>query len=225
MRDDVVKVDPERLYGVVSGDVVGSSKLDALQREALYQVMREGSAELRRWLGTAMPLEVDIYGGDSWQILLKVPGKALAAGLFYRAFLRSRSPQRDTRFVVSVGPVDFVPRNKVSEGDGAAFRLSGQGLVELKKRRMAFVSHDRPATSRWDLVFELIDAVAVRWSDKRALAVVGALHSLKQEEIGQLWSPPIEQATVNTYLKAANWSAVKRAVIEFQEFWAAFDSI
>jgi hypothetical protein len=219
-----MKVELEKLYGVVTGDVVGSSKLKPLEREALFQVMREGAQELRSWLGKkVMPLDVDIYGGDTWQILLTDPGKVLPAGLFFRTFLRARSPLRDTRFVAAVGLIDFVPRNKVSEGDGEAFRLSGQTLAELKKRRMAFAAHDLSAASRWDVVFELVDAVAMRWPEKRSIAVAGALRGWTQEVIGRTWEPPIEQSTVNRHLRAAGWPAVERAILEFQAYWDAFD--
>ncbi|MGD9636842.1 MAG: hypothetical protein AB7G28_16465 [Pirellulales bacterium] len=219
-----MEIDLGRLYGVVTGDVVGSTKLNAIEREALYQVMRDGSQELQGWLGKkTMPLEVDIYGGDTWQILLADPGKSLAAGIFFRAFLRSRAPRRDTRFVAAVGPVDFVPRNKVSEGDGEAFRLSGQGLAELKKRRMGFFAHDLAAARQWDLAFELIDALAMHWREKRSLAVTGAVREWTQDQIRQLWSPAIEQSTVNMHLKAAGWGAAKRGVDEFQMYWDAYD--
>jgi hypothetical protein len=219
-----MKVELEKLYGVVTGDVVGSSKLKPLERESLFQVMREGGQELRGWLGKkVMPLEVDIYGGDTWQILLADPGKVLSAGLFFRAFLRSRMPHQDTRFVGAVGPIDFVPRKKVSEGDGEAFRLSGQTLSDLKKRRMAFAAHDRSAVGRWDVVFELVDALAKRWPEKRSLAVANALRGWTQQEIGATWEPPIEQATVNRHLGAAGWPAVERAIVEFQAFWDGYD--
>lgn len=218
-----MKVDLGKLYGVVTGDVVGSTKLSSLEREALYEVMREGSRELRKWLGKNMPLEVDIYGGDTWQLLLADPGKALSAGLYFRSYLQSRAPRRDTRFVAAVGPIDFVPRKRVSEGDGEAFRLSGQGLKELKKRRMGFAAHDLGASRQWDLVFDLVDALATRWPEKRALAVTGAIRDWTQEEIGQLWKPAIEQSTVNMHLKGAGWSSIKRAAEEFQMYWDAYD--
>jgi hypothetical protein len=219
-----MRVDLSKLYGVVTGDVVGSTKLKPLERESLFQVMRDASQELQKWLGKKkMPLGVDIYGGDTWQILTTDPGKTLAAGLFFRAFLRSRAPRRDTRFVVAVGPIEFVPRNKVSEGDGEAFRLSGQELTKLKKRRMAFVAHDLSATSRWDVAFELIDALARRWSGKQALAVTGGVRGWTQEEIGLLWQPAIEQSTVNIHLKAAGWNSIRRAIDEFQMYWDSYE--
>jgi len=215
-----MEIDSQKLYAVITGDVVDSTKLNAAQREALYQVLREGSQVVKSWLGDAMPLPVDIFAGDRWQVLLESPGQALAAGLLFRAFLRSVSPkQRDTRFVVAIGRVDFVPGEQVSEGDGEAFRLSGQSLDQLKKRRMGFVTNDPGITDRWDLAFELIDAIAIKWSEKQALAIRGAIQEWTQEDIGNLWDPPIEQATVNRHLKAAGWSAIERAILSFRQYW------
>jgi hypothetical protein len=220
-----MEVKLEKLYGVISGDIVGSSKLDPISREALFGVMKEGAAALKEWLGRTMPLAIDVYSGDSWQILLTNPGKTLAAGLFYRAHLRASSPHRDTRVAVGIGPIDFVPGKKVSVGDGEAFRLSGQLLVDgLGKRRMGFAAHDQAAAARWDVVFDLIDTLVVnQWRELRALAITGALRYWKQEDIGKLWDPAIEQASVNRHLKLAGWPAISRTIAQFEEYWAAYD--
>jgi hypothetical protein len=131
---------------------------------------------------------------------------------------------RDTRFVAAVGKIDFVPGTQVSEGDGEAFRLSGQFLTgELRKRRMGFVASDDSASRRWDLVFYLMDSlIAHHWSDKRSRAVTGALRGLTQEEIGTLWDPMIEQPSVNRLLRLAGWSSVSRGIKEFEDFWTPY---
>jgi hypothetical protein len=221
-----MKVELDRLYGVISGDIVASTKIGPIERERLFALMKQGSAALQEWLGKrAMPLEIDVYSGDSWQILLTAPGKSLAAGLFFRAHLLASTPRRDTRLAVAVGPIDFVPGRKASEGDGAAFRLSGQLLVsDLGKRRMGFAAHDLDAARRWDVVFDLIDAIAsIQWRQKQARAVLGALRGWTQEEIGARWEPPIEQSSVFGHLQRAGWAAISRSIARFEEYWAAFD--
>jgi hypothetical protein len=221
-----MEVQLDQLYGVVTGDIVQSTKIGPVEREKLFFVMKEGSDALQKWLGKrVMPLEVDVYSGDSWQILLTNPGKALAAGLFYRAFLRAADPQRDTRFAVGIGPIDFVPGKRVSEGDGQAFRLSGELLASgLGKRRMGFAAASREATSRWDTTFDLIDAIVTRhWREKQSRAVREAIRGQTQGEIGAQWEPPIEQSSVNEHLRRACWPAISRAISQFEEYWAAFD--
>ena len=217
-----METEPGKLYGVVSGDVVGSSKLNKQARESLYNSLQRASSRLSDWLGEAMPLPVDVFGGDSWQLLLTTPEKSLAAALFYRAALRSDTPGVDTRSAVAIGTVDFVPGDAVSAGDGPAFRLSGRLLSEgLGKRRLAFAAEDAQTSDRWDLVFERLDAlVTSNWTAKRALAVAGALRGWTQQTIGQQWEPAIDQATVNRHLKGAGWSAIARALAEFEQFWA-----
>jgi hypothetical protein len=221
-----MEVQLDQLYGVVTGDIVQSTKIGPVEREKLFFVMKEGSDALQKWLGKrVMPLEVDVYSGDSWQILLTNPGKALAAGLFYRAFLRAADPQRDTRFAVGIGPIDFVPGKRVSEGDGQAFRLSGELLASgLGKRRMGFAAASREATSRWDTTLDLIDAIVTRhWREKQSRAVREAIRGQTQGEIGAQWEPPIEQSSVNEHLRRACWPAISRAISQFEEYWAAFD--
>jgi hypothetical protein len=220
-----MEIDPGQLYGVVSGDVVRSTKLNPHDREQLFFRMKEGAGNLQQWLTKRiMPLEVDIFSGDSWQILLTNPAKTLAAGLFFRAYLRAHAGGCDTRIAAAVGPIDFVPRKKVSEGDGEAFRLSGQLLASgMTKRRMAFAAHSHSAARRWDVAFDLIDAIAaVQWRPNPARAVLGALQGLTQEEIGQQhWDPPIGQVSVNDHLRRAGWPAIERTIAQFEEFWAS----
>jgi hypothetical protein len=221
-----MNVELDKLYGVISGDIVRSTKIAPVEREQLFFVMKEGSDALQKWLGKhTMPLEVDVYSGDSWQILLTNPGKTLAAGLFYRAYLRASAPRLDTRLAAGIGPIDFVPGKKVSEGDGEAFRLSGQLLAkELGKRRMGFVVHEHQPTHRWDVAFDLIDAiVSIQWREKQARSVMGALRGWTQEEIGAHWKPPLTQASVNRHLRLAGWPAISRTVAQFEEYWAAYD--
>ena len=221
-----MEVELDQLYGVISGDIVQSTKIGPVEREKLFFVMKEGSDALQKWLGKrVMPLGVDVYSGDSWQILLTNPSKSLAAGLFYRAYLRAAEFQRDTRFAVGIGSIDFVPGKRVSEGDGQAFRLSGELLAGgLGKRRMGFAGSSREATIRWDSTFDLIDAIVTRdWREKQSQAVKGAIRGWTQGEIGEQWDPPIEQSTVNRHLRRACWPAISRAIAQFEEFWAACD--
>jgi hypothetical protein len=221
-----MEVDPSRLYGVITGDIVGSTKLKPVEREQLFFRMKEGSEKLQKWLTKRiMPVEVDVFSGDSWQMLVTNPAKTLVAGLFYRAFIRAHAQRCDTRVAAAIGPIDFVPGRKVSEGDGEAFRLSGELLKSgLGKRRMGFVAHSRQAARQWDVAFDLMDAIAVnQWREKQALAVLGAMQGQTQTEIGDHWDPPMTQASVNGHLRRAGWPAVERAISHFEQFWAAFD--
>jgi hypothetical protein len=100
-------ISSDHLYAVISGDIVDSSRFHGEERERLYEWMKRGGEELRGFLGEAMPLNLDIYAGDGWQVLLADPKKALWAAVFFRAFIQSQLKGLDTRLAVATGTVDL----------------------------------------------------------------------------------------------------------------------
>ena len=179
------------------------------------------SSALRRAFKTAVPLPVGIFRGDSWQLLVTDPVQALRIALFYRASLRAETGARrlDTRMVIAIGRIDFIPGEQIAEGDGPAYRLSGRALESMHKResmRLVYPSH--PAERALSVVVHLLDALVSRWSDKQALAVTGALRGWSQEQIAKKsWSEPISQQAVAQHLDRAAWSYVESALAYFEE--------
>lgn len=213
-----MKVKTGKLYAVITGDIVASSRLSPKERLQLHAVMKRAGSELKNQLGPAMPLGVDIYGGDTWQVLLSEPKKALCAALLYRAHLLASTEKTDTRLVIGIGTVDFVPRGRVSEGEGEAFQASGRLLTEGQgASRMRFAAPGHPEWELWDVVVTLLDALIVRqWTAKRALALTGALRHWTQKRIRTLWKPPIRQQSVVEHLQGAAWEATEQTLDAFE---------
>src|SRR5690606_24232476 len=78
------------------------------------------------------------------------------------------------------------------------------GVSQSKQDTQPLAAAGVAPTPSWDLVYEILDAVATRWSDRQGLAITGALRGWTQDETGKLWHPPVEQPTVNRSLKSAN---------------------
>lgn len=213
-----MEIDPHRTYAVISGDIVGSSRLGRDARAGLPGVLKQAAAAAREFQGDAIPLDIDVYAGDSWQLLLSRPGAALRAAVFLRAYLLDRADGVDTRIAIAIGGVDFVPGDRVSEGDGEAFRLSGRLLQSGDPaRRMQFASERVPDVQVWDVAFALIDAIVTKtWTGKRARAISGALRGWPHARIAGLWTPPVRQPTVARGLEAASWPAVELAIERFE---------
>ncbi|NVM23607.1 MAG: hypothetical protein HWN68_17725 [Desulfobacterales bacterium] len=72
-----MKIKAGKLYAVITGDIVSSSKLPPEKRQQLHVVMNEGSNALRKAFKKDVPLDVDIFRGDSWQVLIPDPSKSL----------------------------------------------------------------------------------------------------------------------------------------------------
>ncbi len=216
-----MKLRRKSLYAIATGDVISSSRLSAGRRRALHETMTATSRALRQAFRGAIPIEVDIFRGDSWQMLVSSPALALRAALFYRAGVRSRmgSHRVDMRIAIAIGTLDFIPGKRLSEGDGEAFQLSGKALDSMgKNASMAFRFQDRPEEKVLDVVVKLVDALAARWSDKQALAVTGALQGWKQDKIAKTcWSEPISQQAVAQHLSRAAWSSVETGLVYFEE--------
>lgn len=217
-----MKVDRTRTYAVITGDIVASSSLPPADREHLFHVMREGAALLQDFMGDAMPLPLDIFSGDSWQLLLAEPAKALRAALFFRTWLvaRMREPKLDTRAVIAVGGIDFVPRQRVSEGEGEAFRASGRTLAEMDRNTfLRFVSPGLPHLAPWDCVARLIDAMLRReLNAARARALNGVLRQLSQKETAAAFpDKPVSQPNVAKLLTKVYWREIAETVLAFEQ--------
>jgi hypothetical protein len=213
--------------GVITGDIVGSTDLNPEDRRELYDIMREAGHLVEEHFADAIALPVDIFAGDTWQILVSDPPMTLRVAMFYRSVIRSqmnrdgRDRKLDTRLVMAIGPIDFVPAERTSEGEGVAFRLSGRGLKEMKKYvRMSFRCPDDQRQSIWNAVAGLLDAIVYgQWTAARARAVTGALLGWPQDQIAELWPQTIKQASVSKHLRDASWPAVEQTLAIFEPDW------
>jgi hypothetical protein len=216
-----VRISKTRDYAIVTGDIIASSRLSVAQRRDLHGAMSRASSALRRAFKTAVPVPIAIFRGDSWQLLVTDPVQALRIALFYRASLRAEMGVRrlDTRMVIAIGRIDFIPGEQIAEGDGPAYRLSGRALESMHRResmRLVYPSH--PEERALGVVVFLLDALVSRWSDKQALAVTGALRGWSQEQIAKkIWREPISQQAVAQHLDRAAWSYVESALGYFEE--------
>lgn len=215
-----MKISSRELYAILTGDVVASSKMAPTDRRALPVKLRRASASLRKAFSKAVPLDADIFRGDSWQVLVTEPALGLRAALYFRASIvasSSRVPRIDTRVAVALGRIDFVPAKRVSEGDGEAYRLSGQALDAMpESQRMSFTrtGDDR---ENHGVVVRLLDALVQGWTPAQARAVLGRLQGWTQTEIAHLWPGSIAQQAVGRHLEKARWPAVESALRRIEE--------
>jgi hypothetical protein len=212
---------------VITGDVINSSKLSPGEWEKLHAVMNETSRQLRALFRNVVPLDVDIFRGDSWQMLVLDPPQSLRISLLYRGLVRAKMdlPGVDMRMAIAVGKIDSFPKTRVSHGRGEAFQLSGQALDSLHRAKcgnMSFIGGRVDEAAALDTVVQLIDAIAGRWTVKQALAVSGALKGMRQEEIAdKSWHKKITQQAVAQHLRRAGWYAVRNGIEFFERSMSA----
>ena len=211
-----MEVERGKIYAVITGDIVGSSKLKPAERKQLHAALKDTSDKLMEHFKRLVPLQVDIFRGDSWQLLVIDPAQSLRIGLFFRAFLRGKmkSKRVDTRISIGVGSIEFMPEESISSGDGEAFRSSGEALESLSRTHRMTISVPQSLISNdhlaLDVILKLIDALARDWTEKQAHAVSGALLEYTQEKIARTWfEREISQQAVAQHLDRAWWNAIE----------------
>ncbi|MFO8032167.1 MAG: SatD family protein [Desulfohalobiaceae bacterium] len=222
-----MEIQKDKVYAVLTGDIIGSSRLSGEQRQELYQAMQRASARLQEAFVQAVPLEMDIFRGDSWQLLVAEPEKALRIGLLYRLDIRtSFADKADSRFGLGIGRILFLPGERVSQGEGPAFRLSGQALDSLPAYSSMGMALEPGRQQGWAELLQscmvLLDTIVRDWTPKQALAVYGALLGWTQDRIATLWQPKVSQQTIAEYLQKAGWANVKHFLQVFEASMSRF---
>lgn len=209
-------IDKKKSYAILTGDIVGSSKLNPAQRKKLLGYLKSTSKEIRKLYKDLVPFDVDIFRGDSWQLLVTESKFALRIALLFRASLKSKMDIRefDSKIFIGIGTIDSFPGQRVSLGNGEAFVLSGRGLENLKKYIMGI---DYPSFEKNDylgLIVQLIDVLASDWTVKQSASLSGALKGLTQKEIAD--SLKLKQQTVYGHLTGSHFTEIEH-VLHFIE--------
>lgn len=199
---------------VLTGDIVRSTILKNDRRKDLYETFPTLSMLLRNQYPQEVTYNISNFRGDGWQLIVNQPQKALEISLFFRTYIRFmfRQEKLDTRIAIGIGPVNFIPPENVSAGDGTAYTLSGHLLESLSSNRMGIdidleQKELNPIFPGVQNALNLLDHIVTGWSPSQCQAVFWALQHYRQEEIGQKWLPEaISQSSVSNNLKSAGWA-------------------
>jgi hypothetical protein len=220
--------------GIITADIVASSKLPPAMREELYTELKACMQSLKksRWIAN-----FEMFRGDSLQCVAAHKEQCLRVALMVRAFMKSYiaaeekelykrkgnttkgyfQADQDIRLSIAIGPVDFYNQKNLAQSDGEAFRLSGEGLDALKGAayRMSFKSKDSNLTEWMEPTIMLLDAVLQKWTNNQAEAVLYKLKGRREEEISKALG--ITQSAVNQRLKTSQWFAIEKLLHYFEE--------
>lgn len=116
---------------VLTGDIVGSTRLRRGKLDHLMTSLAEGANEIRHWTKpAALPLER--FRGDGWQFALTDTAHALRVGLIFRATIKKFDQEADTRIAFGIGNGKF--GSTLANSGGSAFEISGMRLEKIKNQ-------------------------------------------------------------------------------------------
>jgi hypothetical protein len=153
---------------VLTGDIVGSSRLDAGALDAAIGALGRAAETAAGW--TDAEARFTRFRGDGWQCLGPSPEFALRTALFFRAHLRALDRQLDSRISVGIGSGRFSETGGLAAAGGSAFEVSGRGLDRMRRPARLAVAWGRsePHSGYVGGVFALADEISRRWTTRQA---------------------------------------------------------
>ena len=212
-----MEIDKQKIYAVLSGDLVGSSRLNDKERKSVLTVLKDSFKLLGSVYPDAVKYNFDIYRGDSFQGVLCEPGFSLVAAVIIRAYLRSKIERKaDARIAIGIGKIDYLPAH-ITEGYGEAYSLSGKLLDEMKKSRynLQIKTPSEKINNELKVEFIMLDFVISRWSPEQSEAVIEHLKGFTQEKIAKGIS--ISQPAVHKRLENAGVWLIDKMRCRFEE--------
>lgn len=157
--------------GVITGDIVNSSKiLEAGQRDKLLQIMYQTIEDLKQSFEEPH-IRIDIFRGDSFQILTKEAFQSIVFAVMFRACLIANSTKEirwDARLGIGIGEGEYLV-DRVSESDGEAFHLSGKAFDNLGKgQSMSVLTPDKDFNLELKVSTAFADDIISNWTSAQA---------------------------------------------------------
>lgn len=200
-----------RNAAIITGDIIASSKLTAVKRKKLQNRL---NIFIKKIAASYPDFKSEQFRGDSLQsVFTKNKMVALRTALSLYCFLAAENFK--TRQSVGIGEISFSSGNIITS-DGAAFRISGENIDELKKRNelISIASADVLFNEEWKVHSASLNFLLERLSNAQAEALYLQLQNTRQEDIAKALH--ISQPSVHQRLQAAGWSIINKILQRFE---------
>ena len=163
------------MIGVITGDIIDSTKMDIESRNNLLISIEEVTKELK----VLSPLKLELFRGDSFQMIVYKPEETLKIAVLLRAKIKSITPHEykktwDARLAVGIGEISYTS-DKVIISDGEAFHFSGRELDEIGKRRLTIKTKWKDVNDELKVSTAFADNIITDWTVIQAQIVYQAL--------------------------------------------------
>lgn len=174
----------DRIKGVITGDIIDSSAIQLKYRDFLLESIRMIADEL----SVIEPLRIELFRGDSFQMVIDTPENAMKIAILLRAGLRSHTPKEckktwDARLSLGVGSISYYADNIILS-DGEAFQYSGRELDKMGKQRLVVKTRWSDVNEELQVSTAFADEVISSWSVSQSQVVYQSLlYNTSQKEI------------------------------------------
>ena len=166
----LIKLFKIMIKGVITGDLVNSTNIATEWRQTVLDALNVCVTDF-------LPLtliKLEMYRGDSFQIVVDKPDYTLTVAIALRAKLKATTPDKqqlwDARLSIGIGDISFESDNIVTS-DGEAFRLSGRSFDNIGKKRLSISTTWSDFDRDIELVTRFADDIITAWTAKQAKVV------------------------------------------------------
>ncbi|WP_417601367.1 SatD family protein [Owenweeksia hongkongensis] len=189
------------MTSVIIGDIINSRNSETPKQwlNSLKTVLNEIGPEPKVW---------EIFRGDSFQVEVTDPKKALLTALKIKAALRS-AVNLDVRMAIGIGEKSY-NATKITEANGDAFVRAGELFENLKKHTLALSSPWEDVDSQVNLNIELALLTIDNWTQNSAKTVQLSIAHPKatQSELAKMLN--ISQSSVSERQKRAGFDEIMK---------------
>jgi hypothetical protein len=153
---------------VLTGDIVGSTRLEAAALDEVIAALSRAADEVGTW--QEADARFTRSRGDGWQVRLIRPVLALRSALFLRASLRASATGAETRIAIAEGESREDPPDDLNAATGPVYTASGRALDALAGASMV-----HSAGGAIGAAVRLADEISRRWTASQARSVALAL--------------------------------------------------
>ena len=204
------------MKGIITGDIVDSSQISAEYRGELLKCLNTMGDELQ----CVTPFSMELFRGDSFQLLIDEPSAAIKIAILLRAGLIRHTASKengmwDARISLGIGNVEFLSERIVTS-DGEAFHYSGRQLDEMGKQRLAVKTPWQDVNDELALSTAFIDDIINGWSSKQAGMIYLALRqNTPKKDIAKLIGTSVQN--VRNVLSSAKESLVRKYIERYRD--------
>ena len=188
------------MKGVITADIVHSSQISAEKRKALLDTLKKVEKDLQKFC----EIHIEVYRGDSFQVLVNEAGKVVLCAVLIRAMLKSKS--WDARMSIGIGDVSYLNEH-VTQSDGEAFWLSGRNFDDIGKSRLRITTPEKGINEELVLTSAFADDIISNWSTKQAACIYQTLAGgLNRKELAEQTGTTVQN--IGKTLRAAKESLI-----------------
>ena len=169
------------IKGVITGDLVNSTNIATELRQSVVDALHTCIFDFM----SITPIKIEMYRGDSFQVVVDKAEQTLAVAIALRSKLRESTPDGndmwDARVSIGIGDISFESDNVVTS-DGEAFRLSGRAFDNIGKKRLNISTPWTEMNAAMELNTRFADEFVSSWTARQARVVYHSILCLKTQK-------------------------------------------